>query len=598
MLTNDPLTNVLYVDLTTKRFRTENRADLFEKYIGGAGVAIQLLNEECPPGCDPLSEHNPIVLAVGPLTALFPLASKTVAMFKSPHTGNLGESHCGGRSAVAIRMAGYGAIVIKGASSTPVYLAIHGNRVLFRDASTLWGMGSSFSVGRIIRENEPGAGLRTIMRIGRAGERLVTYACVTTETYRHFGRLGLGAVFGSKKLKALVVSGKSSLPVFDKKEYRTLYDEIYRMSVNSPVMKKYHDLGTAENIIPLNSFGGLPTRNLAEARFEKAQNISGETFAETFLGRRLACSHCPVGCIHIAALREPYEDEAYFYKTSMISYDYEPIYALGSMLGIGDPRGFLLLMDRIEAWAVDAMSAGVVLAWATEAQQRGIISERDTMGITLTWGDYEAYIRAVRLIIEQPNEFYAALARGVDYAASRYGGEEFALAFGKNEMPGYHTGPAAHLGVLIGARHSHLDNAGYSVDQKILAAGQLSPRELAEKLLKEEQWRQILSSLVVCFFARGIYGQEIVSKALQTAGLSFDAEALAHTGRFIHGEKFRFKTREGFSFDTLRLPNRIFDTPSPVSCCDQEYMLKVIDQVKEILSKDIDTILNRGRDTR
>src|SRR4030043_335439 len=225
MLKNDPLANILYVDLSKKNFWVDNRQDLFEKYIGGTGVATQLLHEECPKGCDPLNAENPIIFAVGPMTAFFPLASKTVAMFKSPHTGNLGESHCGGRSAIAIRMAGYGAIVIKGSSDNPLYLAIHGNRVYFRDASSLWGI-SAFTVGRIIREYEPGAGLRTIMRIGEAGEKLVSYSCVTTETYRHFGRLGLGAVFGSKKLKAVVVSGKSSLPIIDIKTNPQANDEI------------------------------------------------------------------------------------------------------------------------------------------------------------------------------------------------------------------------------------------------------------------------------------------------------------------------------------------------------------------------------------
>jgi aldehyde:ferredoxin oxidoreductase len=281
MLVDDTLAKVLYVDLSYKTFWVEDRKDLLDRFIGGTGVAIQLLHKECPAGYDPFGPENPIVFAVGPLTALFPLGSKTVAMFKSPHTGNLGESHCGGRSAAAIRMAGYGAIVIKGASENPIYLAIHGRQVFFRDASTLWGMGSSFTVGRIIRENEPGAGLRTIMRIGKAGERQISYACVTTETYRHFGRLGLGAVFGSKKLKAIVVSGKSSLRVADTKQYRSAYDAIYQAAAASSAMKKYHDLGTAENVLPLNEFGGLPTRNLKESRFGGASEISGEPLPNT-----------------------------------------------------------------------------------------------------------------------------------------------------------------------------------------------------------------------------------------------------------------------------------------------------------------------------
>jgi len=575
MLENDPLRNVLHIDLSDKNFRVEDRRDLFERYIGGAGVAIQLLHEECPEGCDALAPDNPIIFAVGPLTGLFPLASKTVAMFKSPHTGNLGESHCGGRSAVAIRMAGYGAIVIKGKSDSPIYIAIHGNRVYFRDASSLWGMKGS-STGRIIREHEPGAGLRTIMRIGRAGEKLVTYACVTTETYRHFGRLGLGAVFGSKKLKAVMIAGKRTLPVRDSKEFKQTYDGIYQAAVASPVMKKYHDLGTAENILPLNKFGGLPTRNLKEASFEGAQEISGETFAEDYLGRRLACSHCPVGCIHIAALREPYEDEPYFYKTTMICYDYEPIYALGSMLGGSDADGFLKLMDLIEMWGIDVMSAGVILAWATEAQEKGIISDTETMGIKLEWGNYAAYIDAVRLIIEQPNEFYKALARGVLHAASIYGGEDYALAFGGNEMPGYHTGPGAHIGALIGARHSHLDNAGYSVDQKILSEKQISPEELVGTLLAEERWRQTLSSLVICFFARGIYQPDTICKSLHSAGFDLTPEDLYRIGEEIHREKYRFKIREGFSLENPRLPGRIFETESPVGKLDEEFIRKAI----------------------
>lgn len=588
MLKNDSLENVLYIDLARRTFRVEKRPDLFERYLGGTGVATQLLHEECPEGCDPLGPDNPIIFAVGILTALFPLASKTVSMFKSPLTGNLGESHCGGRSAVSIRMAGYGAIVIMGASSMPVYLAIEGTRVHFRDASTLWGMGN-FSSGRIIREKETGSGLRTIMRIGKGGEKLIRYACVTTETFRHFGRLGLGAVFGSKKLKAVVVTGKSSLPIADKKIYRTLYDEVYTAAVDSPVMKKYHDLGTAENIEPLSAFGGLPTRNLTAARFEHAARMSGEAFAKQYLGRRLACSHCPVGCIHIAALREPYEDVSYFYKTSMISYDYEPIYALGTMLGISRPADFLRLMDRVEeAWGIDAMSLGVVLAWATEAFNQGLITKEETRGVRLKWGDVKAYIKAGGYIIDQPNAFYRALARGVEYAASVYGGEDFALSFGGNEMPGYHTGPGAYLGYLIGARHSHLDNAGYSFDQKTLVAKRMKPEAVIDALIAEERWRQILSSLVICFFARGIYTPELVTRLLAVAGIDLAIDDLQRIGREIHTEKFRFKIREGFALDTQRLPERIFETPAPVGDLDRTYLMKALAYAQETIHNELD----------
>ncbi|MEW6355419.1 MAG: aldehyde ferredoxin oxidoreductase family protein [Planctomycetota bacterium] len=573
MLPDDTLSRILYIDLAKRMSHVENRPDLFEKAIGGAGVAVELLHEECPEGVNPLSPDNPIVLAVGPLVGLYPLASKTVAMFKSPHTGNLGESHAGGRSAVAIRLAGYGAVVIRGASESPVYVAIHGDRVHFRDASTLWGIRSSFTVGRIIREREPNAGLRTIMRIGRAGERLVSYAGVTTETYRHFGRLGLGAVFGSKKLKALVVSGNRALPTADGKQYKKVYEEIYEAAVNSPVMKKYHDLGTAGNVLPLNKLRGMPTRNLRQATFDAAEKISGETFAEHYLGRRVACSHCPVGCIHLAALREPSEHEPYFFKTSMICYDYEPIFALGAMLGGDDPKGLLRLMDAIEVYCLDAMTTGVVLAWATEAMEKGIISAKETAGIALAWGDYAGYVRAAHAIVDQPTEFCRDLARGIEHASAKYGGQDFAMAFGGNEMPGYHTGPAACLNYLTGARHSHLDSAGYGIDQKNLAEGKaMTPEDLAAALVKEEQWRQVLAGLVVCFFARNIYKPDVVIRALQTAGCDMSEDDLNRIGADVLRRKYAFKRREGFDLEKSRIPKRALETPTPLGALSEDFL--------------------------
>ena len=577
MCPDESLYRVLVVDLSRRTSRIEDRRDLFEGAIGGSGVAIRLLDEMCPAGADPLGPDNPIILAVGPLTGLFPLASKTVAMFKSPHTGNLGESHGGGRSAIAIRLAGYGAIVIVGASASPVYVAVHGDEVRFRDASSLWGIRSSFTVARIIREKEPAAGTRTIMRIGRSGEQLVTFSGVTTETYRHFGRLGLGAVFGSKKLKALVVSGNRTISVADPKEYKRVYEETYEAAVKSPVMRKYHDLGTAENVLPLNELGGLPTRNLKQARFEGASRISGEVFADEYLGRRLACSHCPVACIHLAALREPSQHEPYFYKTSMICYDYEPIYALGSMLGGGDPEGLLRLMDAIEITGLDVMSTGVVLAWATEAMEKGLISSRQTADVEFRWGDYPNYVRAAEAIVQQPTEFYRDLAKGVEQAAQRYGGADFALAFGRNEMPGYHTGPGAYATYLTGARHSHLDSAGYSVDQKALAAAaDLTPEGVADALVREESWRQVLSSLVVCFFARGIYTRDVVGAALRSAGASFPTDGLPAIGTQILRGKNLLKQREGFSLSGMRIPKRILEVAAPTGPISEAFLRSVV----------------------
>ena len=577
MLPGDPLCRILYIDMARRKSWVEQRPDLFEAALGGTGVGIKLLDEECPRGADPLGPDNPIILTVGPLVGLFPLGSKTIAMFKSPHTGNLGESHAGGRSAVAIRLAGYGAIIIRGASTMPVYLVVDGDQVHFRDASALWGMRSAYTIGSVLRERESGSGTRTILRIGRAGERLVTYASVIAETYRHFGRLGLGAVMGSKRLKALVIGGRRSLPVADRKAYRTVYDEIFKASTESALMKKYHELGTAVNVIPLNEIGALPTRNLQSGHFEGAQAISGERLAEAYLGRRVACAHCPVACVHLAALRLAYQNDPYFYKTSVIGYDHEPIYATGSLLGISDVPGMLQLMDEMEVQGLDVMSGGVALAWATEALQRGLITTKETDGLALAFGDAPSYIAATQRIVSQPTDFYRALARGAEYAASAYGGAEFALTFGRNEMPGYHTGPGCHLGYLTGARHSHLDSAGYSLDQKAAAKGEtLTPDGVATALVKEERWRQVLTSLVICLFARGIYTEQVVLRALAVAGLNWSADELSRLGAETLKLKNQFKAREGFDLAQARIPRRILETPSPLGTVDENFMRQAI----------------------
>ncbi|MEM1930907.1 MAG: aldehyde ferredoxin oxidoreductase family protein [Sulfolobales archaeon] len=569
------LSRVLYIDLSRKLFWVENREDLFSKWLGGVGVAIQLYREEVSRRADPLGPENAVIFAVGPLTGVYPMASKVVAVFKSPLNGFVAESHAGGRAATAIRFAGYGAIVIKGVSDMPVYVVVDEERVRFRDAGALWGMRSSETVGRVLREALPGAGYRTIMRIGRAGERLIRYATLTVETYRHFGRMGLGAVLGSKKLKALVVIGKKGFKLPDIKAYREVYRELYELT-KGPGTRKYHDLGTAANVVPLDKLGALPTRNFSSGRFEGAREICGEKLAEENLSRRLACTACPVACIHLAAIREEYEDEKYFYKTEFVPYDYEPIYSLGSNLGISDRYGLLKLIKAVEDEGLDAITTGVVLAWATEALEKEIISVKETL-VELRWGNWRNYIKAVNYIVLQPNEFYKSLGLGVEEAASRYGGLEFALAYNKVEPAGYHTGPLFHASLVIGFRHSHLDSGAYSIDQNLAISGASlpSPEDATKLIIEEESWRQVLNSLVVCLFARSVYTGKIVEKALKALGYDIDEPALMNLGKRIYLEKHRIKTLEGFKPEQVRIPRRILETPTPLGQVSEEYLRKI-----------------------
>ena len=580
-----PPTKVLYVDLDKKDYKIEDRKDLFEKYVGGLGVAVALFEEECLRGVDPYAPENPIVFAIGPLSGHFPVATKTVAVFKSPVTKGYGESYAGGRSAFSIAMAGYGAMVVKGASDKPVYIAVHNYKVQIKDATTLWGMRSTYAVGRVLAEVEPGKGRRTIFRIGPAGERLVCFANVMVEVYRHFGRLGLGAVFGSKKLKAMVISGTNQYPITRRSDYIKAYNDIFNEVVKTGKMRKYHDLGTAVNVRPLNEIKALPTRNLTASRFEHADDISGEVFAETYLIRKISCIPCPIGCIHIASLRIPF-DVGYDYESLYVPYDYEPIFALGSMIGTSTPAGLLKLIERVDRHGLDAMQAGVLLAWITEAYQKGLISESDLNGVKPEWGNVENYLTIVDHMVYSDNEFYATLRKGFRELVEKYGGEDFALHYNGNAMPGYHCGPATVVGYTIGLRHSHLDNAGYSLDQKTLKSP-LSPEEQVEKLVKEEQWRCLLNSLVICLFARGVYTEENVLKALKAVGLDLTQEDLWRIAKEIYGKRLEIKIREeGFNPLKLHIAKRVFETETSHGMLSKEQIEKMLKHYVEVVEKE------------
>lgn len=572
------LRRVLYIDLTRGESWVEEKHDLFEEWLGGTGVATQLLLKEAPEGVDPLSPDAPIIFSIGPLSTMFPAMTKTVAQFKSPLTGELGECYAGGRLAMAMRFAGHESIVIKGRAERPCYISIENDNVKIRDATSIWGIGAG-RVGVILRDVERGVGRRSIIRIGPAGERMVRYASVVVDTYRHFGRLGLGAVFGSKNLKAIVISGTEDVAIPDSKRYREVYNRIYRMVVQTDAMEKYHDLGTPMNVNVLNQLKGLPTRNFQSTSFAEAENISGERLAEEYLFRRVSCAHCPIGCIHIAMLKTAFTPHHEF-EVRRVSYDYEPIYSLGSNLGVTTAEGVLELIDTCERLGLDAMSTGVVLSWATEAYEKDLITPQETLGVPLQWNNVKGYIKAMENIVSAPNEFYAALARGVEFAASRYGGTDFAMALGGNEVSGYHTGPASIVGQLVGVRHSHLDNAGYSIDQTA-AKKQLDPSSMVDQIIREDDSRSVFNSLVGCLFARGVYTDENIIDALGSVGITKSREELTELGRRIFMEKYRFKTREGFDLSKARIPRRFFETVSTLGRIDPETVEKMIALYKE-----------------
>ncbi|HNX75970.1 MAG TPA: aldehyde ferredoxin oxidoreductase N-terminal domain-containing protein [Candidatus Rifleibacterium sp.] len=573
---------MLDIDLTSGKSEKKDVTTLFNRFIGGTGVATALL-DEFNPATDAYDPSAPVIFAIGPFSSIFPVATKTVAMFKSPLTGNMGESHAGGRLALAMFGAGFHVIRIRGRAEFPCTLEIEGDNVRVNSASSLRGM-SALAVERVLRDHYKSDYKRSIVRIGPAGERLSPIAAATVDSSRHFGRLGLGGVLGSKNLKAIIISGGHYWKIDDVGPFNVYYTKLYQAVVASDQMKKYHDLGTPINVVPLSKINGLPTRNFSQGYFEGAAGISGETFAEKHLSQQTACAHCQCGCIHMATLRESFNEAEHMYKTFKVSYDHELIFAWGSNLSISDSEDVLRLLYYVEKQGWDAISMGVIIAWAIEAFQHGLISTTHTDGLVLNFGDAATYKKMLERISQRHNEFYTDLERGSVFCGEKYGGKDFAIAFGKNEAPGYMTGLHAFLGYGTGVRHSHLDSAGYSIDQKKINSSKTST-DWTHDLYKESVWRMALNSLVICLFARNIYTPAVVSEGLRLLGFEqFDEAAVSHASRLIHAQKIRQKMNFGFKFSDLYLPARLekaVTTSGHVSCAEFDEQVKVYQGLAE-----------------
>lgn len=546
---------ILEVDLAARRVEVTSRPDLIPA-LGGSGLAARLFGERFDR--DPAAASHLFVLAGGPLAAAYPLATKVAAVFKSPLTGEYGESHAGGRLGLALRFTGYDAVVVHGRAEHPVYLTVACHDVAFGDAEAIWDLSCDES-GRILRQLQGSPGTRSILRIGPAGTRGVAFACVNVDTWRHFGRLGLGAVFGAMNLKGIVVSGDADEPLPRRGEYLKLYREIYDTVVKTDALSKYHALGTAVNVRGLSGAGAFPTRNLRQASFEAADAISGEAFAERFLLRQIACSSCPVGCIHVALHRKAFDAKEHEYESKGVSYDYELISALGAMVGVGEPAGVIELIEAAESLGLDAISAGVLAAWTIEATERGLVTPADTGVEGLAFGAVDAIAALLSRIVRSDLPFHAAARRGLAHLAERYGGSDFAALTAGNEMAQYYTGYASLAGLAAGPRHSHLDNAGYSLDQK---NPDLPPAEVARLLVEEAECREVLTALHVCLFARKVYTPELTRRALAAAGIDMTAEEIAAVGRRNLLYKHALRGRMGFRYDAVVFPKRFFETPA------------------------------------
>ncbi len=450
---------------------------------------------------------------------------------------------------MSLRFADYDALVITGKAKSPSALVVGSRRIEIRDVHYLWGTDLQFT-GKALRQMFPGEGHRTILRIGPAGERQSPMACITADTYRHFGRLGGGAVMGSKNLKGIMIHGDSPFLQPDNKDYVKVFDKVYNDMTDTDMMSKYHNLGTPGNVRVMNDLKALPIRNLQATADPATEGITGERFAEVALLRNAACAGCPVGCIHIGFVRERFQEEnRYIYR--QISYDHELIFAVGSMLGVMDCFEVLKLIDVAEKMGLDVMSSGVALAWATEAFAKGVITEKETL-VPLSFGNSASYQAAIHHIAYGTNEFYQLLSQGTVKAVERYGGGDFACVLGQ-EMAGYATGETFFVSQALGLRHSHLDSGGYSYDQKPKGK---TIEDAVKFLVKDEKGRVFLTSMVSCLFARGVYTDEVLGSCLKSVGYGTLAGSMDTVAGEIQKLRWKLRVRTGYRPESVSIPKR------------------------------------------
>lgn len=555
---------VLVVDLGTGRGSIVT-VDGRDSVAGGSGLAAHLFMKYGKPDRAWNEPEQPLIFTIGPLTGYFPLMSKTVCAFKSPYHDQYAESHGGGRSALALRFADLDALVVTGKAARPSCISIGSRHLEVKEVHYLWGR-DLYNTGKMLRGMFKGAGHRSILRIGPAGEIGSSMACINVDSYRHFGRLGGGAVMGSKNLKGIVINGDGSFALDGSKEYPKIFQDVYTKLTDTNMMSKYHDIGTPINMAVLNETQMLPIRNLQRTTDPGMNSISGEKFAELALLRNAACAGCPVGCIHIGFVRERFRKEnRYLYR--QVSYDHEPIFAVGAMLSVENCFAVLAIIDVAEKVGLDVMSAGVALAWATEATEKGLISEKETI-TRLSFGDSDAYRQAMQHLGEGSNEFYRLLGQGTLKAAEHYGGKDFACVLGQ-EMGGYATGEVFFTSQALGLRHSHLDSGGYSYDQKEKSK---DPKKAVDFLVKDEQGRVLLTSMVACLFARGVYTDALLADCLKSLGYGALADNLSAVSKHIQQLRWKARVATGYRPETVTIPKRFFEITTGKGTIDEAFM--------------------------
>jgi len=586
---------ILRIDLSTGEIKTEaTDMQMAQQYIGGSGFATKIIYDEVPAKADPLGPENRLVFMTGPVTGTrFPTSGRFVVGAKSPLTGIMATATSSGFWGVELKRTGHDGIVFSGKAAKPVYLEILDDKVALKDATDVWGK-DAYETQDILRERV-GKKTARVACIGPGGEKLAPIACVMNDEGRAAGRGGIGAVMGSKNLKAIVCGGTQKITPVADEFLKMMAKEITAAVEADPFAAFMTKWGTNSSMDSGWPIGDVPAKNWQVGLWQGGdgyEKIGGVRMAETILKPHAnACFNCPIRCARWVEIKEGR------FKYEGPGPEYETVGAFGSMLMIDDLEAISWLGELCNKYGFDTISAGSTVAWAMEAYEKGAITKEDTGGIELTWGNVDATLAVVEQMGRMEG-FGALLAKG-SRAAARVvgkGSEEYAIQVKGMEVPMHD--PRCYFSMAVnyatGMRGAcHVQGLPYVIELAMInpEAGITHKQGRHDKKNKglaakvAQDMSAIYNSAAICMFAgMGLQPSHYGILLGITAGLPFDANGILQAGERIINIQRAFACREGITRKDDTLPKRLV-TPLPEGgsagkAADLEYQLGEYYQVR------------------
>jgi len=554
---------ILRVDLSKERIRTEKVKEVFcRKFLGGVGVASKIIFDEVVPSVEPLDPGNVVVFAVGPYQGTgIPGSGKWTVSARSPLTGIWGESCGGGYWGPEFKSAGFDAIAVKGKASSPVYIWIDNGDIEVRDAGNAWGKMAS-EADKIIK-NELGDEKARAVLIGPAGERLVRFACVVSD-HGFSGRSGLGAVMGSKNLKAVVVKGTKRVEVAETERLKEYSKELFKkINKATSEFRKYGTTDSAEELHDTRGYG--LAENWRKGRFEGIKGLVGNRFLEITVGP-IACTDCPIACHRHIRVTEPEK-----YAFDGYGPEYETIAMIGWLNIIGDYKAVAYLGHLCDEYGMDTISAGSMIGFTMECYEKGLLTKKDIDGLEPLWGSGDVAVTLIHKMAAREG-FGDILAEGVSRAAQEVGGEatQMAVHVKGMELPAHDPRPFPSMAVnyATGQRGACHQRGFVLQDESTIpewgipkVADTYSMKKPVLSAARYQDWAELFNSLIQCEYmtAGGLTLSHQIELLNLVTGWGVDADEMLMTAERIFTLQRLLNIRYGMSRKDDTLPPRMFN---------------------------------------